>query len=296
MQPLMRKRVRAHLHAGGPPLVKLRAAHERFSFLQKLCVPAIVRSDGAAHDVTRGCKAIASHERRCRREGVGVSVIKRDHNTTARAGIVQPGDAFACGDAPQTETAQRPQLPLEPVRAHVQQLEACVLGRRGHVVVTENRKRRHEAENITDTLRKHGASTMSIQSMDRDALLERVARWLQSLVDRGRRSDGLLQSAQTWEAQYAAGRWDFLAQLSELSRFSVLAGYVHQLKPGGAVLDVGCGQGVLLRRLPSSSYARYLGIDMPESAIAVGRRQQNERSPFLAVDCEDYSPAEQFDV
>jgi len=137
---------------------------------------------------------------------------------------------------------------------------------------------------------------MSTQSMDRDALLERVARWLQSLVDRGRRSDGLLQSAQTWEAQYAAGRWDFLAQLSELSRFSVLAGYVHQLKPGGAVLDVGCGQGVLLRRLPSSSYSRYLGIDMSESAIAVGRRQQNERSTFLAVDCEDYSPAEQFDV
>ena len=137
---------------------------------------------------------------------------------------------------------------------------------------------------------------MSTQSMDRDALLERVARWLQSLVDRGRRSDGLLQSAQTWEAQYAAGRWDFLAQLSELSRFSVLAGYVHQLKPGGAVLDVGCGQGVLLRRLPSSSYSRYLGIDMSESAIAMGRRQQNERSTFLAVDCEDYSPAEQFDV
>jgi 2-polyprenyl-3-methyl-5-hydroxy-6-metoxy-1,4-benzoquinol methylase len=137
---------------------------------------------------------------------------------------------------------------------------------------------------------------MSTQSMDRDALLERVARWLQSLVDRGRRSDGLLQSAQTWEAQYAAGRWDFLAQLSELSRFSVLAGYIHQLKLGGAVLDVGCGQGVLLRRLPSSSYSRYLGIDMSESAIAVGRRQQNERSTFLAVDCEDYSPAEQFDV
>src|SRR4029077_21163202 len=132
---------------------------------------------------------------------------------------------------------------------------------------------------------------MSTQSMDRDALLERVARWLQSLVDRGRRSDGLLQSAQTWAAQYAAGRWDFLAQLSELSRFSVLAGYVHQLKPGGAVLDVGCGQGVLLRRLPSSSYSRYVGIDLSASAISVAQRQQPERTSFFAADCEDYSPA-----
>lgn len=137
---------------------------------------------------------------------------------------------------------------------------------------------------------------MRSASAGRHALLEHAARRLQSLVDRGRRSDGLLQSAQTWEAQYAAGRWDCLAQLPELARFSILAGYIWQLKPGGAVLDVGCGQGVLLGRLPGSAYARYLGIDVADSAIAVARQQQNERGTFLAVDCEDYSPAERFDV
>lgn len=121
-------------------------------------------------------------------------------------------------------------------------------------------------------------------------------RWLQMLVDRGRRTDGLLQSAQTWEAQYAAGRWDFLAQLSELARFSVLAGYVWHLKPGGAVLDVGCGQGVLPRRLPDSSYSRYVGIDLSGSAISVAQQRPPERSTFFAADCEDYSPTEQFDV
>ena len=132
--------------------------------------------------------------------------------------------------------------------------------------------------------------------MGRRALLEPVARWLRLLVDRGRRSDGLLQSAETWEAQYAAGRWDFLAQLSELARFSILAGYICHLKPGGAVLDMGCGQGVLLRRLPSSCYSRYVGIDVSGSAIAVAQKQQNERSAFLTADCEEYSPAEHFDV
>jgi 2-polyprenyl-3-methyl-5-hydroxy-6-metoxy-1,4-benzoquinol methylase len=130
----------------------------------------------------------------------------------------------------------------------------------------------------------------------RHALLERAARWLWSLADRGRRSDGLLQSAQTWEAQYAAGRWDFLAQLSELGRFSILAGYICHLKPGGSVLDTGCGQGVLLRRLPSSCYSKYVGIDVSGSAISVAQKQQNERSTFLAADCEEYSPAEHFDV
>jgi 2-polyprenyl-3-methyl-5-hydroxy-6-metoxy-1,4-benzoquinol methylase len=130
----------------------------------------------------------------------------------------------------------------------------------------------------------------------RYALLEHAARWLKLLVDRGRRSDSLLQSAQTWEAQYAAGRWNFLAELSELARFSVLAGYICHLKPGGKVLDTGCGQGVLLRRLPASCYSRYVGIDLSSSAISVAQEHGNERSTFLAADCEEYSPAENFDV
>ena len=137
---------------------------------------------------------------------------------------------------------------------------------------------------------------MSSESVGRNGLLDHAARWLQALVDRGRRTDGLLQSAQTWEAQYAAGRWDFLAELSELARFSVLAGYICHLKPGAAVLDTGCGQGILLRRLPSSCYSRYVGIDISASAIAVAQRFQNERSTFLAADCEQYAPAEHFDV
>lgn len=116
------------------------------------------------------------------------------------------------------------------------------------------------------------------------------------LQSRGRRADGLLQPAETWEAQYAAGRWDFLAQLPELARFSVLAGYIYHLKPGGAVLDTGCGQGILLGRLPVVCYSRYVGIDVSGSAIAVARKQQSERSSFLVADCEEYSPVGYFDV
>ena len=136
---------------------------------------------------------------------------------------------------------------------------------------------------------------MSSQNIGRNAFLD-PARWLKWLVDRGRGSDSLLQSAQTWEAQYAAGRWDFLAQLSELARFSVLAGYICHLKPGGSVLDTGCGQGVLLRRLPSSGYSKYVGIDVSDSAISVAQEQGNDRSTFLVADCEQYSPSEKFDV
>jgi 2-polyprenyl-3-methyl-5-hydroxy-6-metoxy-1,4-benzoquinol methylase len=138
---------------------------------------------------------------------------------------------------------------------------------------------------------------VSTQMMGRHNLVDQAARWLQSLLDRGRRSDGLLQSAQTWEAQYASGRWDFLAELSELARFSVLAGWICHLKPGGTVLDTGCGQGLLLRRLPDSLYSRYVGIDLAASAIAVAKKQaQDVRSTFLVADCESYTPDEHFDV
>jgi 2-polyprenyl-3-methyl-5-hydroxy-6-metoxy-1,4-benzoquinol methylase len=137
---------------------------------------------------------------------------------------------------------------------------------------------------------------VSDHSVGRHALLGHAARWLQSLVDRGRRSDGLLQSAQTWEAQYATGRWDYLGQLSELARFSILAGYICHLKPGGAVLDAGCGQGDLLRRLPSPCYSRYVGIDVSSTAISTARKQQTERSAFFAVDCDEYALTERFDV
>jgi 2-polyprenyl-3-methyl-5-hydroxy-6-metoxy-1,4-benzoquinol methylase len=81
-----------------------------------------------------------------------------------------------------------------------------------------------------------------------------------------------------------------------LARFSVLAGYICHLKPGATVLDTGCGQGVLLRRLPISSYSKYVGIDLSSSAISVAQEHGNERSTFFAADCEEYSPTEQFDV
>lgn len=137
---------------------------------------------------------------------------------------------------------------------------------------------------------------MNIQSVGRYAFLKHAARWLSVLADRRRQNDGLLQSAQTWEAQYAAGRWDYLADLSELARFSVLAGYICHLKPGAAVLDTGCGQGVLLRRLPRPSYSRYVGIDLSDSAISVAREHANEHSTFVVANCEEYSPGDRFDV
>lgn len=126
--------------------------------------------------------------------------------------------------------------------------------------------------------------------------VDTISRWLRSRFERQPQSDVLSQSAQAWEAQYAAGRWDFLAQLPELSRYSVLVGYICHLRPGGVVLDVGCGEGVLLSRLPDFAYSKYVGIDVSETAIAAARELAKGPRNLLVTDCDGYTPEEQLDV
>jgi 2-polyprenyl-3-methyl-5-hydroxy-6-metoxy-1,4-benzoquinol methylase len=102
--------------------------------------------------------------------------------------------------------------------------------------------------------------------------------------------------AAEWDRQYAAGRWDYLEQLPELARHSVLAGYAAFLRPGGSILDVGCGRGVLCRRLSPTSFSRYLGVDLSRSAIEGMPAVDDARCTFLTADAEHYAPTERFDT
>ena len=75
------------------------------------------------------------------------------------------------------------------------------------------------------------------------------------------------------------------AGLDELARYSVIAGYLHHLRAGGSVLDVGSGEGLLADHLRPLGYSRYHGIDLSEAAIAqaagrvAGTRPSPPRTP-----------------
>jgi SAM-dependent methyltransferase len=99
-----------------------------------------------------------------------------------------------------------------------------------------------------------------------------------------------------WENQYQSGIWACLGQLSELARYSIIIGYLTELKPRAAVLDVGCGEGLLFSRYRHYGYERYVGIDISAAALAKLRPAEDGKTAFICADAETYVPVQSFDA
>jgi 2-polyprenyl-3-methyl-5-hydroxy-6-metoxy-1,4-benzoquinol methylase len=92
------------------------------------------------------------------------------------------------------------------------------------------------------------------------------------------------------------GRWDYLENLSELARFSIVVGYCAFLKPKSSILEVGCGSGILMRRLRVVGYSSYFGVDLSREAIERTKWDQNENTRFDVANAETFEPSESYDV
>jgi SAM-dependent methyltransferase len=108
---------------------------------------------------------------------------------------------------------------------------------------------------------------------------------------------------QAWEEQYRTGRWTFMRGLDELARYAVIAAFVQRLAAretaaaaGAAVLDVGCGEGLLVDELRPRGYRCYLGIDLSEAAVAEAAPRADAATAFLAADAEGEPPPGPWDV
>jgi SAM-dependent methyltransferase len=114
----------------------------------------------------------------------------------------------------------------------------------------------------------------------------RAPGWLRRAIRRPaalRRLAGRVRNRATWTAEYEAGVWDRLGDLQEESRFSVIAGYVSHIGGEPRVLDLGCGDGRLARRLDGAA-GNYVGCDFAQPAVGRARHRQLPRAQFLVAD------------
>ena len=99
-----------------------------------------------------------------------------------------------------------------------------------------------------------------------------------------------------WEREYSRGDWDYLNNISESSRYSVISGFIRCLGPDQSILDLGCGTGLLPAYLGSNNYARYTGIDISEAAIECARQSEDEHTRFLVADLTQVTLKTRYDV
>jgi len=99
-----------------------------------------------------------------------------------------------------------------------------------------------------------------------------------------------------WEIGYSTGEWERLRDVSQLAHYSQIVGYCAYFKPGGAILDIGCGEGLVQEKLRPYGYRRYVGIDIADEAIRRASRKQDDRTEFLRADAAEFHHEERFDV
>ena len=99
----------------------------------------------------------------------------------------------------------------------------------------------------------------------------------------------------TWERQYSVGFWNFLRSDLEHERFDAVVRRLKEFNRPGKILEVGCGEALLLKRLDPSSYTFFMGIDISEVAISRAIDSKFEKSEFEYVDMEKFSTNKKFD-
>jgi 2-polyprenyl-3-methyl-5-hydroxy-6-metoxy-1,4-benzoquinol methylase len=95
------------------------------------------------------------------------------------------------------------------------------------------------------------------------------------------------------KSENEANGWARLRDPIEFGRYDVINDYLQEFAQGGAVLDVGCADGILQERI---AYGSYLGIDMFAPSIARAQYKADGRTRFLCADAATFVPKERFDA
>jgi SAM-dependent methyltransferase len=103
-------------------------------------------------------------------------------------------------------------------------------------------------------------------------------------------------SAKDWDKQYLDGDLERLENLAEIGHYGTIFNYVRVLEPR-AILDVGCGNGILNSLLRNIPYESYLGFDLsPEAVRMANERHGDARTRFIVGDAAAFEWDQSFDL
>lgn len=106
------------------------------------------------------------------------------------------------------------------------------------------------------------------------------------------RSEVELYDASAWDRQYATGTWGYLRNNQQMVRYAIIEAWRLCFSPRGSVLDLGCGEGILLRSIPHEAGINYTGVDLSGTAIKLASMhiRHPEKESFIQGDLNCFIP------
>ncbi|MBW8683145.1 class I SAM-dependent methyltransferase [Chitinophaga rhizophila] len=107
----------------------------------------------------------------------------------------------------------------------------------------------------------------------------------------------MLIQPSTWDKQYTQGAWEVLKSPLEEKRFESVRNFIYKYAPGGDILEVGCGEGLLQRGMDRQLYNLFTGIDVSNVAILRTEDLWNAQNRYMSADMETWQPdSQRFDI
>jgi 2-polyprenyl-3-methyl-5-hydroxy-6-metoxy-1,4-benzoquinol methylase len=98
-----------------------------------------------------------------------------------------------------------------------------------------------------------------------------------------------------WDRQYASGFGYQLRLQEEQEHNQTLVEFMVSANKNKTILDVGCGEGLLLDYLDRWGYQKYVGIDFSDVALRNASKRANAKTSFVSGLAESFVPDGQFD-
>ncbi|WP_452224166.1 class I SAM-dependent methyltransferase [Lacinutrix chionoecetis] len=102
---------------------------------------------------------------------------------------------------------------------------------------------------------------------------------------------------QRWNKQYKKGRWENLKGEKERVRYEKLVEFAEKYgNTNPNILDLGCGEGVLLDYFNVDKIAAFDGMDFSSVSIKKANIKPREKATFVCEDLHYFKPKNHYDI